>query len=258
MKRLGKLPAASDPAVPALRDVLGATGVPAVWPDADWRGGVYGERIMGDNDWVGDCVVVACANGVLTQSSSALKPSRMSDDECLAAYIAATDPPYDPLTRTNDSGIVIASYLRHWCQSGVTIGGKLDKLIGYASVHPTDRVMVRQAIGLGGGVLIGAQLPVIAQAQISAGNPWVAGRLTDTNAAPGSWGGHGMWALSADPYGVWVVTWGELQRLEWSAWDDWVDECYLCISPTFLDAKGFDPASVNLAAIQAAMPLATT
>lgn len=244
-KRLGKSPAALDPRAPRLRDVL--TGA-YVWADADWRADVD-SRIMGDNDQCGDCVVVAAANGTLVQSSYAGHAARMTDDEALANYIAATG--YNAANGANDTGLVEQDYLRRWHLTGITIAGKTNLLAGYAHIDPLDRSALRQGIHLGAGVLAGLRLPMSAQSQISAGQPWDVASGPDGQ--PGTWGGHAVWVLAADQEGVWCVTWAQLQRITWAAWQAWADESWACIDPLFLNSMGVNPGDVGLQAIQAAL-----
>jgi hypothetical protein len=146
----------------------------------------------------------------------------------------------DPST---DQGVVLLDALRYWRNVGIS-GHKVG---AYMKVdhHNIDHVKI--AINLFGGVYMGANLPASAQ-----GKPqWSGGRgVLRGDDAPGSWGGHCMWAPKYDRSGVGFVTWGTRQPADWQWWVDYVDEAFAVVSIDWVSGSKTAPNGFNLAKLQ--------
>jgi len=111
---------------------------------------------------------------------------------------------------------------------------------------------VETAAWLFGGLYIGLQMPLTAQAQ----KVWDWTGSLAGPARPGSWGGHAVDVVRYDKNGLTVVTWGRLQELTWQFWDRYCDEAYCMLSDDFLE-KGNAPNGFDLAALEADLALVT-
>lgn len=154
---------------------------------------------------------------------------------------------YKPSDPSTDRGAVILDTLRYWRKVG--FAGVLGRQIGaFASVDVHNHPLVRDGIFLFDGLDVGVNLPISAQ---NMGNHWRKPRTTTGANAPGSWGGHCIWAVDYTRYGVVVVSWGGLILVDWGFWDEYVEESWAVISPEIIrptsgrDIQGFDLATLR-------------
>jgi hypothetical protein len=132
--------------------------------------------------------------------------------------------PNDPFT---DQGGVITNVLDYFRTTG--IGG--HKITDHAEVNLTQ-FRIEQAVSTFGGLDMGILLPKSAQDQV--GDLWDIINFDVTGlASPGSWGGHSVPIVKYDPTGLWVVTWGKLQKASWRWLECYADEGQACISPDY-------------------------
>ena len=188
------------------------------------------------NDLVGDCTCAAAAHMELAWSSNNGSPWRATDKQVLQAYMAVGG--YDPeVGESTDNGANMLDLLNYWRRLG--IGGK--KIDAFVALDVKKREEFKAAINLFGAVYIGLDLPVSAQNQAT----WkvsVAG--TQGDPSPGSWGGHAIAAFDYDDDGqddddgLWIATWGGLQKLTWRWLDGYASEAYACLSSNWADADG--------------------
>jgi hypothetical protein len=206
------------------------------------------------NDRIGDCTIAGAGHAVQAWTANESNETTIADAAIIAAYSAVSG--YDPTTGANDNGAVELDVLNYWRKQG--IGG--HKISAYAAIKPTNHRLVAQALYLFGGVYAGVALPLAAQDQLNAGQPWTVpthGRIR-YEYQPGSWGGHAIYlpdyALAS---GLTCVTWGALQSMSWAWWDAYCDECYAIlpvndwVTGTKQAPNGFDLAALqkDLAAI---------
>ena len=112
---------------------------------------------------------------------------------------------YLQLAHGRDTGLVEADVLHTWHTTGLFA----DRSLGYAPLNWRDPTALRQGIAVFGGVYLGVAMPVSAQAQFAAGEPWTVGgdrRIV---------GGHCVVAVGYDPDWLFVATWGTVQRVAW-------------------------------------------
>jgi hypothetical protein len=108
-------------------------------------------------------------------------------------------------------------------------------LDAYLRVDPKDLQAVRNAMYTAGGhgLAVCLALPMAYQ-EIEPPNDWTTppeGTAFVNEWEPYSWGGHSMWAVDYDKFGVWLEhTWGiPLQRITWAAFSAYCDECHIVI-----------------------------
>lgn len=192
------------------------------------------------NDQLGDCTCAEVGHQVQLWTALQKHLVNVTDQDVLRLYEAVGG--YVPGQPDTDQGAVILDVLNYWRHAGIA-GHRIG---AFAEVDVHDHKMVKAAIDLFEGLDIGAALPIAAQAM---GRHWVKPPRTTGSGAPGSWGGHCVAAVDYSASGVTVVTWGELTRVTWGFWDEYVEEAWACISNDFLDPfgrsiDGFDAAAL--------------
>jgi hypothetical protein len=113
-----------------------------------------------------------------------------------ALYSAATDPPFDPTTGANDSGVMMPDLLG--AMRTVGLGGK--KIVGYGKLADQSPASIRAAIYLFGSVLFAVDLKAAQQAQTDQ-------KRWEYVAGSSDWGGHAIVAGAYTAEGPEVFTW---------------------------------------------------
>lgn len=239
---LGKLAAVEDArTLQVARYLTGPTLPEPPKPPFTLAGGVtFG---MFGNDVAGDCAIVAPFNLIRTDVWNAREQvAALSTEQAIAIYSRMSG--YDPATGAHDVGLVELDVLKVWRKSGLA-GHTIE---AFAAVDVGRRRLVQQAIALFGGLYVGAELPISAQAENEQGQTWRLHRGPDGK--PGSWGGHAMAAIGYTSVGVWLVTWGGLQLATWSWWMRYVSEAYAVLTADWLDEAGRSPDGFDVPALR--------
>lgn len=243
-RRLGRVIAPANPNVPTFKAVLPNREPPK--EESNWWAGVPA-WLMGENDALGTCVVANAANALLAESTYTGAPKAMSNDEVVATYSMVGG--YKPGEPATDNGLVIETFLTYWVNNGITVSGTLNKLSAFASVDVKDLDEVKSAIDTLGGLTLGVNLPISAQAQTYLWMPTNDG----DNSVPNSWGAHCVRVIGYDPYGVYAITWGTRVKILWEFWRQYVSEAHATLDPAFMTATGRSPADIPWAQLQAAI-----
>ena len=237
--KLGRCSPLHHPGVPMFaRYTARLPDPPAV---IDWSRGIApGSWGMYRNDDLGDCTAAAAAHAVSVWESYRPPCRFMTDDEVVHLYSATGN--YVPGRPETDRGAACLDVLTHWLRVGIGTGGQEDRLIAFCELEPTQRLHLRQALWLFGGVYAGVVLRAAQQTQVK----W------DLGGDPTIWGGHCVLLVAADDDGLTCVTWGQLKRLTWAWWDAAAEEAFGLISTRWL-ASGCSPGGIPLAALEADM-----
>jgi hypothetical protein len=235
--KLGRLPKREDPRTLKLKDYLtpALTAPPLA---TDWTTKVQSWPMF-MNDTVEDCTCAAAGHDIEAWTVTATGvEAQVTDQQVIESYAAITG--YNPATGANDKGANALDVLKYWRTTGIA-----DHCIGaFAEVDPANHQEVEQSVYLFGGVYVGLSMPLTAQAQTSAHEPWDVGSGPD--AEPRSWGGHAVPVLAYDGTSLTVVTWGALQKMTWSFLDTYCEEAYAVISQDWLGSAGQSPAGLDL------------
>jgi hypothetical protein len=226
--RLGKHPPKLDPhtlRLGAVLDEARADPPPAVVPVPE--GVAWG---MYQNDVHADCTCAAVAHMIENWDAR----------EVAYAHTAPTDAlVLDLYARVNggqDEGAFALDVLHEWRTHGLGP----DTITGFAKVDHNNLDRMRYATWVFGGLYIGLDLPLTAEAQGHA--TWSYLPSAGGHAAKGSWGGHAVDVVGYDPEGVTIVTWGRLQRMTWGFWSRYCDEAFAVFdyADWLGDVPGFD------------------
>lgn len=242
-KRLGAVMSPDDPRTLRLANYFDPK-VLAPAPPSIIRSTAVKSYGMYLNDSLGDCVIAAMGHADeswLALGQSALPP--VNDQTIEQTYAAITG--YKPADPNSDRGTVILDALRYWRATGFANAGR--KVIAFASVDIHNRPLVIDGIFYLDGLMVGVNLPIAAQRM---GQHWTRPRNLRGSNAPNSWGGHAVWAVDYDRYGVTVVSWGELIRVDWAFWTSYVEEAWAVLSPETILPTGKDGDGFDLVALR--------
>jgi hypothetical protein len=239
--RLGKKPVRHDPRTLCVAKYV--KSLPPPPPSVDWSKPVSFPCGFFLNDQLGDCTCAGPAHAVQVVTANASPPEvTVADADVLAMYEGSCG--YVPGNPATDQGGDELTVLGYWRKHGIgTSGHKID---AFAAVNVLNSQEVMQGLDLFGFLYIGILLPVSAQAQV--GGVW---DVDPTSAgSPGSWGGHCVIIVQADPNGLTCITWGALQRMTWAFWNRYVDEAYVVLTPEWISADSRAPSGFDLATLQ--------
>lgn len=245
-RRLGLLP--PDLNRPLIRFAQVRTGaVPAHPLFADhYTGATYG---LYQNDNLGDCGPTMIAN--MRRAITAILGGREADPtdaDVLDLYARSTNPPFNPVTKANDNGVVLADLLSACVKTG--IAGV--KALAYAAVDVKNLEEVRAAISIFGALALGVELDTAQQAQTDAG-------LWDYKRS-GLWGGHAVPAMGYTSAKAGkdfvIVTWADLVGMTDAFWTHQVQEAYAVAWPEHTGTRQFQEG-IDVAAWNAAFTAIT-
>jgi hypothetical protein len=244
--KLGKLAPKHDIRTAHMIDFVSLMRLPAPPPACDYDVKLPADLGMMANDKIGDCGFAGQGHAIQTWTSQNGHTVTPTTAAVIAAYSGCTG--FTPSDPSSDQGVVLLDALNYWRKTG--LGGHKIGAFMKVDHHNLDHVKI--AINLFGGVYVGVSLPIAAQDQVM----WTGPRnhLTGDN-APGSWGGHCVWAPSYDHLGIGLVTWGARKRADWNFWVDYVDEAYVAVSVDWVTGAKPAPNGFNLAKLQSYLAL---
>lgn len=235
--KLGKLPARPD----AVEFKLAQYVAPMTVPSKAGHQDLVSLWSMLGNDQFGDCVWAGAAHETMLWNREAAKRVSFTDQAVLSDYSAVTGfNPDDPSTDQGTDMQVAASYRR---KTGVLDAkGSRHQVAAYLAVTPGDTHELRQGIYQFGAVGVGIRFPRSAMAQFNAGKPW---RVVCRSAIEG---GHYVPCVGYDRRYIYVVTWGQLQRMTWGFFKKYCDEAVVYLSNEMLTGgqslEGFSAAQL--------------
>ena len=227
---LGKLPAKVDKRTLELRRyaTIQLPPSPAVCHGYDkikaW--GVAG------NDQYGNCVIATAAHEILAWKGQAKNDVNQIADTAvieLSREMGALD------------GYAILDRLNYWRQKGMWA----DMLGAFASVASDDIETMKNAIAIFGTLDIGLAMP----AAWRDSSTWDSGRGRRYHR--GSWGLHSVPLVGYDDEYANLVSWGEVYQITWEAVEEYSDERYALIDPSWFDPNGHTPSGYDLTTLQA-------
>ena len=233
--RLGRKPSRPEDLarVPRVSAILGAAGsvLPELPAEIDHLSCKSRIDMLG-NDVAGDCMYAALAHHIQSQTAQMGAERLFTTEEVLAMY--SRDTGYNPDDPSTDNGASMFDALTAAVKHGFA-GVELE---GFALVDGTDFRKCHEGLLIGGGLLWGVDLPLIAKQQ----NRWRAEiGAGDDLVRPGGWGGHavhqgysimGFDGLSTEK----VTTWGAAKPVDQTFRDGgYIGEVYVAW------IKGFAP-----------------
>ena len=246
--KLGKLPARNDPRTLKLANYLQPGSLPLIPQQVTW-GNKVPEWPMFLNDTLGDCTCAAAGHLIQMWTADHHHEITPTDDDILQAYEAVGH--YDPSDSSTDQGAVEIDVLNYWRQTGIAD----HQILAYVSVNPRNKSHLLAAMFLFGGLYIGVQLPLSAQAQV--GGLWTTTGGDASQTDPGTWGGHAI-PLVIHNQSTWsCVTWGKLQKMDDGFVYTYVDEVYALVSEDWANKHVGAPSGFDLGHLMKDLKLVT-
>ncbi len=192
---------------------------------------------MNLNDRLGCCGPAACAHQLEVFTANTMTtPTVLSDADVLAAYKAVSG--YNG-TPQSDTGVIMGDLLNYWKDTG--IGG--NQILAAASVDPAHIDRIKWATVIFGGVQLGVNLPQSALDAMDSGKPWDVVRHSPIV------GGHDIAMVGYDVSGPVAISWGQVVRITWNFVQEYCEECWTVIDPSWVNEKGLAPNLLNLGSL---------
>lgn len=225
--RAGRLSLDPNAPKPELTPHLCGEGV-EVSDSVDYFSHVTNWDALGNLDW-GDCTCASDGHIAIQQTAYGLgEAQEVTTAEVLAAYsaISGFDPAAGPPGRNpTDKGATTQAALEYLRKYG--IGG--FRIAAYGHVDWKDHDAVKHAVEEFGAMSIGVLLPISA---LSQNGEWTV--------VPGSPidGGHCVMVVGYDARWLYVVSWGQVNRMSWEFLDTYCEEAWAIISEYWTPVTG--------------------
>lgn len=230
-----------------LEAFLDTAKLPATPETIDWCSKVVSWP-MYLNDSLGDCTCACVGHQLQAWSAYGNTEVTVPQSSVLGLYEAMGYVPGDPST---DNGANIQDVLEEMVKTGIPgeTEGDTEKYQLFAEIKNLKNMeTVYQALYLFGSVYLGTNIPQSAMDQFQAGQPW--SYTGDDNIL----GGHAICVQAKLSNGnLDIITWGAVQEMEQSFWDNYVEEAWVVIDPDWVNDKSGDtPDGLDLEALQQA------
>lgn len=231
--QLGRLPSKQDTRTLKLADYL-APLLPRPPQAVNWY------RALPENSWgvmgnarLGNCVICTAAHII-----DAAEANESED------YLPIPDEVVIDLSYEMDAtqGYTILERLKHWRKTGM-FESQIEAFV-QAPLHDTN--LLKNIIYIFGHADIGVWMPSAWQDHPhfwDSGNSWLY--------RPGGWGGHSVCLVGYEPdekYGTIykAVSWGRITDVTQAAIDDYVDEIWVSLLPSWYALDGIAPSELSL------------
>ena len=182
------------------------------------------------NDQYGDCTFAGIAHAKMaTAQALGLGEVPPTTQEVVDAYLK--------FTSGQDNGAVEADLLKYW-QTNDILNSKLE---AYAPANYTDLDEIKNVIAHYGLTYIGIRVPALCQQQFMQHQPW---ELSNTPADNELIGGHCIILVGYDSQYFYGITWGQVQKIEYTWLQYYIDEAWALITPEI--AQKGEYANINL------------
>jgi hypothetical protein len=189
---------------------------------------------MDGNDQWGDCGVAGINHGLMAAAADTSQTETFpTADQVVQYYLAYTGG--------DDTGVVLSDFLVY-----VKANGFLGHTVSaYAPVSVTDIPTLQFAVNAYDFAYTGIAVTEAMEQAFGQGEPWTLNDLDSPVA-----GGHAIPIVGYDSSWLYCVTWGQVQKIAYSAWHYIASEAWAVLSGELV-AKGADGHGINLAALQA-------
>lgn len=193
---------------------------------ADWG-------ILGNSEY-GDCGPAGLVHGFMSGAADTAESETFpTQDQVVSYYLAYTGG--------QDSGVVLSDFLAYARKSGFDS----HTVSAYAPVRVNDLQTLQFTVNAYDFAYTGIAVTQAMEQAFAAGQPWTLGDLDSPVA-----GGHCVPVVGYDSSWLYCVTWGQVQKIAYPAWQYMAQEAWAVISGELV-AKGADGHGISLAALQA-------
>lgn len=180
-------------------------------------------RTWGNDEW-GDCVIAGEANQLLRLERVEQRRTIPLDNSTVVErykQLTGSASPGD----ANDNGLVVLDAFRDWYHNGFKIGNRNYTIAAYGELDPLNGAELRMACYVFHGIHLGFWLPLAAQGMTNNG-VWDYNGESGPHWAPGSWGGHLVFAKKFDKDSFEILTWGMQVKVTNSFIEKYCDEAW--------------------------------
>jgi hypothetical protein len=203
-----------------LPDAPEAVEVPTV---ANWD--------MLGNDKYGDCTFAGMVHAFMATANLEKEEETFpTTGETVTAYLTYTSG--------QDVGAVEAQLLQTWKDKEIL--GR--QLIAYAPVPVSNQKQIKEVIHSFGLCYIGIKVPAACETQFQQHQPWA---ITNTPADDQILGGHCVILVGYDSSYFYAITWGAIQKVEYSWLTKYMDEAWAIITPEIASKDGYNGLNLN-------------
>ncbi|HUD11451.1 MAG TPA: hypothetical protein VMS08_03500 [Candidatus Saccharimonadia bacterium] len=229
-----------------MRAVLKELGEPPLYSE-DYVSAVNvqspsGWGVLGNENF-GCCVQADDGHYLMLRTANAGKIIIPTTEQVLALYSYETG--FNPDDPASDQGTDEGSDCEYLVSNGF-LGHKADAT-GF--IDPQFITDLKWCIELFGGCKFGINIPQSALDQFNAGEPWTV-VTNDANII----GGHDVLGVRYDGVWFYVVTWGEIQRVEPNWILKYAEEAHVLLFADWIKTNGSAPSGFDLKALIAALP----
>jgi hypothetical protein len=237
---LGKLPAQFDSSLPLAKTfkLLAPVKLPE---SVDWSLPVSAVPILG-NDVCGDCAIATSLHAVQFMTANSGSMQLPTTSCAIQDYSELTG--YNPVTKANDTGLVLLTKNQFWMKTGFTVndGTDIDKLDGFAQIEAGDIDSLMKALALFGPTELGLELPPDAEDAYEDAHTWV-----DTSGAVGGLGGHDTLIVGYYDQGAWfkIATWDGYVTASRAWISKYMSEGTALLKRKWLNPSGISPSNLD-------------
>ena len=186
------------------------------------------------NDRYGDCGVAGLAHVFMADAAITHEnEASVSDQQTIDYYLKYTNG--------QDSGVVLSDFLSY-VRSQKFYNRKVD---AYAPVNVHDVPTLQTAVNLYGASYTGITVTASMQQAFEEHQPWTTSMLNEPII-----GGHCVPIVGYDDQLLYLVTWGGIQAVTYSAWHQISTEAWAVVTGEFVARNG-DGRGVSLSALRA-------
>ncbi len=251
--KLGKLPFEKDERDLKLSTYIDKTVLPDPPVSTDDYKAVNEWKML-KNDSLGCCAVAGPYHMLMGWNAEGKKAFDITDEVVQQTYSDISG--YDPNDPSTDKGCVLRDVLKYWKNTGFADAeGNRHKIGAFAQLDQEDHKEVKVAQYIFSYLNIGFMVPAYAMEQFQNGQPWTVQTENDDIEGghcviPGGYGKYEGTVAGYNEDGVYVITWGAVQFMDWGFWDKYVDEVWVVFDTDFL-INGESPDGFDVAQLQA-------
>lgn len=205
-----------------------------------WNKGVA-EFGMMLNDTLGDCTIACVGHATQIFTMNTAEEITLPDADIEQKYQAWCG--YVPGDPSTDQGGIILNVLKAWRKHN--IGG--HQIRSFAAVDIRNSTELKSAIALFGGLDIGFNVPAYIMDGEEPALTWEINSQADNSIE----GGHCVFVMGYDADWLYVISWGQVYRMSWAFWAEFVDEAWAILSLDFMNKNGVSASGFNQAQMDA-------
>ena len=184
------------------------------------------------NDQYGDCVIAGSCHETMLWTLEGSTEALFTDTLAISQY--------HTICGAGDNGCDVRTVLDYRQKTGLIDSTKnVHKIGAYVALDQTNINEIKEAIYIFNAIGIGINFPASAMDQFNAGQPWTVVKGSKIE------GGHYIPILGYDADYLYVITWGQIQKMDYNFFKTYCDEAWAILSTEMLNNSGLTPEGFN-------------